>query len=61
MSKTQIETPIVLYPKRESATAFLPEGGIPFREAVIGITYPYSEYRIDRPRPSNYTGLEHEE
>jgi AraC-like DNA-binding protein len=61
MSKTQIETPIVLYPKRESATAFLPEGGIPFREAVIGITYPYSEYRIDRPRPSNYTVLEYVE
>lgn len=61
MSKTKIEESIVLYPKRESATAFLPEGGIPFREAVIGITYPYSEYLIDRRRPSEYTVLEYVE
>ena len=61
MSKTVSEESLVLYPKRESAAAFLPEGGIPFREAVIGITYPYGEYRIDRPRPSNYTVVEYVE
>ena len=61
MSESSREHYPVLYPQRERAAAFLPEGGVPFREAVIGITYPYGEYRIDRDKPTRHAVIEYVE
>lgn len=38
----------VKYPKKEKAYAFIPHNGIPFERAVVGVTYPTAEYRIER-------------
>ena len=39
----------VSFPIKEKAYAFIPHDGIPFRNAVLGITNPTANYRISRP------------
>lgn len=58
MSNSLSSDRLVKYPNKELAAAFLAENGIPFRNAVIGITYPFPDYRIDRKSPSPVTVLE---
>jgi AraC-like DNA-binding protein len=48
MSKLNSHNACVLYPKVERATAFLPHGGIPFSNAVIGTTLPCATYQMKR-------------
>ena len=38
----------VEFPKKENAVAFIPRDSLPFKEAIIGVTYPFPEYRIHR-------------
>lgn len=38
----------VKYPKKEKATVFIPENAIPFENAIIGTTYPFPDYSIER-------------
>lgn len=49
-NSTPISAP-VKYPNKEFAAAFLAENGVPFQNAVIGITYPSPDYQIDRRAP----------
>jgi AraC-like DNA-binding protein len=48
MSKITISDGGVKYPEREFATAIITEDCIPFKSAVIGITYPTKDYVIRR-------------
>lgn len=48
----------VKFPNKEYAAAFLPENGVPFRNAVIGITYPSPDYHIERTGTSPVTVFE---
>lgn len=52
MSNIKIFSAGVKYPQKEKATAFIPENKIPFFNAVIGITYPSSDYEIERSAES---------
>lgn len=38
----------VKYPKKEKATVFIPENRLPFENAIVGVTYPFAEYAIER-------------
>lgn len=49
----------VKYPSKEFATAFIPKHGVPFRNAVIGITYPTPDYSIERQSSSPITVFEY--
>jgi len=44
-----IEQRTVKYPQRENAVAFVGREGAPFRRALVGITYPFSDYSVYRP------------
>lgn len=46
MSNIQPREHPVKYPSKEKAYAFLPKDGVPYRSAVVGITYPSQEYSI---------------
>ncbi len=46
-------------PKKELATAFFGEGNGPFRRAVIGVTFPFAEYRIKREAGHRTTVMEY--
>ena len=48
MSNIKIYESGVKYPKKEKATVFLPENAIPFENAIIGTTYPFPDYYIER-------------
>ena len=49
MSKFDIsEYPVKLPSKKEYAAVFITENGLPFKNALIGITYPNPDYRINR-------------
>ncbi|MBQ9116085.1 MAG: AraC family transcriptional regulator [Clostridia bacterium] len=37
------------YPQRENAVALVGQNGVPFKRAIIGITYPISDYSVRRP------------
>ena len=47
------------YPQKETAVAFIAENKQPFENAVIGMTYPDSEYNIDRTARSPVTVFEY--
>ena len=49
----------VAFPVRERATAFIPEDGVPFRRATVGITYPFADYRIRRSASHSITLFEY--
>ncbi len=38
----------VQFPKKEKAYAVIPVDRLPFSDATVGVTYPYSEYSIER-------------
>ena len=44
---------------REHAVAFIAENGVPFNNALIGITYPDPEYEIKRPASNPITVFEY--
>lgn len=46
MSNIQPEEHPVKYPSKERAYAFLPQDGVPYQSAVVGVTYPSPEYSI---------------
>ena len=48
MSNIKIYESGVKYPKKEKATVFIPENAIPFENAIIGMTYPFPDYSIER-------------
>lgn len=52
MSKITISDGGVKYPRQEFATAIITEDCIPFKSAVIGITYPTKDYVIEREKSS---------
>lgn len=47
MSVSELDAKVE-YPKKESAKAYRPHGFCPFEEAIIGVTYPFAEYHIER-------------
>ena len=59
MSKINANERLVAFPIREHATAFVPEDGVPFRRATVGITYPFSDYRIRRSASHSITLFEY--
>lgn len=59
MSNITTSDRTVAFPIRERATAFVPDGGIPFIRATIGVTYPFSEYRIKRSKNHRITLFEY--
>lgn len=59
MSEMHIGDRIVAFPVREHATAFVPEDGVPFRRATVGITYPFADYRIRRSASHSINLLEY--
>ena len=59
MSKINTNERLVAFPIREHATAFVPEDGVPFRRATVGITYPFSDYRIRRSASHSITLFEY--
>lgn len=48
MRNIKIHNSDVKYPKKEKATVFIPENRIPFENAIIGVTYPFADYAIER-------------
>lgn len=47
MSKLRKTDYILKYPAEERALSFAVEDGIPFKSAVVGVTYPISDYSIE--------------
>ena len=58
MSNIKNEVQRVKYPKEEKFVAFLPNNGMPFHSAIIGITYPNPDYRISRAPGHNINVFE---
>lgn len=52
-------TSSVLYPAREEARAFREESDLPITDVVIGVTYPFPEYRISRPPETEINVVEY--
>lgn len=59
MSNVKILPGGVKYPKKETATAVIPENHHPFYTAVIGVTYPFPDYNIDHSPAGKFTVLEY--
>ena len=51
----------VSYPRQERAYALIAQESVPFRQAVVGITYPNPVYHIDRPSHHSLNILEYVE
>ncbi len=48
MSNIKASSAKVLWPNKEWGMAFIPQDGVPFTSATIGVTYPFSDYGISR-------------
>ena len=59
MSKLLVSDKSVAFPVRERATAFVPEDGVPFRRATVGITYPFPDYKMHRGASHSITVFEY--
>lgn len=60
MIKEEQSLSVVLkYPKKEFATVFRGESGVPFDTAIVGITFPFSEYDIYRGAESDISVFEY--
>jgi AraC-like DNA-binding protein len=56
-TKTQDLT--VLYPDHEDAVRLIHDGSFPIENILIGITHPYSSYRVSRVATNKYYVFEH--
>ena len=56
---SNIQKSTVRYPQKESAVAFVPADQTPFKNAVIGITYPYADYTVSREGKQRVTVFEY--
>ena len=59
MSNIVQQYPNLKFPKKEHAVAFIAENGIPFNNALIGMTYPDPEYKISRSASTPVTVFEY--
>lgn len=59
MSNITVIEPRLRFPGKEHAVAFIAENSSPFANALIGITYPDPEYKINRSASSPVTVLEY--
>jgi AraC-like DNA-binding protein len=59
MSNINPAYPNLRFPKKEYAVAFIAEDSVPFNNALIGITYPDPEYRINRSASAPITVFEY--
>lgn len=59
MRKIEVNEHYTKFPQKEKAYALISQKNAPFDHAVVGITYPHADYRIDRPSTSGINLFEY--